>query len=93
MIHVGYKVPNGKLIKIDFEITKDKKFKNVQISGDFFLEPPEFLDVLNNKLNGLSIYLNELEIKNIIDASLDKNVKMFGFSSIDIATAIKRAIV
>ncbi|AGF49050.1 hypothetical protein [Candidatus Kinetoplastidibacterium galati] len=93
MIHIGYKVPNGKLVEIDFEITEDKKFKNVQISGDFFLEPPEFLEIINNKLNGLSTSLNELDIENIIETSLNKNVEMFGFSPIDIAIAIKRAIV
>lgn len=93
MIHIGYKVPNGKLIEIDFEITADKKFKDVQISGDFFLEPPEFLDVINNKLNGLSISLNELDIKDVIERSINENVEMFGFSPIDIAVAIKRAII
>ncbi|WP_051033134.1 biotin--protein ligase [Candidatus Kinetoplastidibacterium stringomonadis] len=93
MIHVGYKVPNGKLIEIDFEITEDKKFKNVQISGDFFLEPPEFLDIINNKLNGLPISSNELDIKYVIEKSIDENVEMFGFSPVDIAIAIKRAII
>ncbi|AGF48341.1 hypothetical protein CONE_0576 [Candidatus Kinetoplastibacterium oncopeltii TCC290E] len=93
VIHVGYKVPNGKLIEIDFEITEDKKFKNVQISGDFFLEPPEFLDIINNKLNGLPISSNELDIKYVIEKSIDENVEMFGFSPVDIAIAIKRAII
>lgn len=42
-MHGEYKVPGGKLIVVDLEVT-DGRLTNVRLSGDFFLEPDEALD-------------------------------------------------
>ena len=39
-MHGEYKVPDGKLVVIDCDV-KEGVLTNVQLSGDFFLEPDE----------------------------------------------------
>lgn len=45
------KVPNGKLVRV--EATYDESIESVQITGDFFLEPPEALSDLEEAVEGL----------------------------------------
>ena len=49
-MHGEYKVPGGKLVVADLEV-RDGRLADVRISGDFFLEPPEALEAINNGLN------------------------------------------
>ncbi|HEX7004068.1 MAG TPA: hypothetical protein VF168_07765 [Trueperaceae bacterium] len=49
--HGEYKVPGGKLVVIDLEVS-DGRFVNVMLSGDFFLEPPEALASITGAVEG-----------------------------------------
>ncbi len=50
-MHGEYKVPDGKLVKVDAAVT-DGRLTDVRVSGDFFLEPDEALEQLNRSLTG-----------------------------------------
>ena len=52
-MHGEYKVPGGKLVVVDLEEI-DGKIANFQLAGDFFLEPDEALQAINDAVNGLS---------------------------------------
>ncbi|MFQ6711641.1 biotin--protein ligase, partial [Bordetella pertussis] len=51
-MHGEYKVPGGKLVVIDLEVAQGR-LRQVRLSGDFFLEPPEALEAINRGLDGL----------------------------------------
>ncbi|AWD32445.1 hypothetical protein CKSOR_00324 [Candidatus Kinetoplastibacterium sorsogonicusi] len=89
-LHSKYKVPNGKLIIADIVI-EDSLIKEIQISGDFFLEPPIVLEMINKALIGLSIQTNMQEIKTIINRAIPENTVFFGFSPESIAITILKA--
>ena len=64
-----YKIPNGKLVKINLEYDKNtKKIKDIKIMGDFFAYPSEAIEVLEEKLKDSKLIERELItfIKNII---------------------------
>ena len=50
-MHAEYKVPGGKLVVIDLDV-KDHMIEQARLSGDFFLEPPEALSLINQALQG-----------------------------------------
>jgi len=84
----SHKVPEGKLVKIKVE-TEDEEVYEVEIRGDFFLEPPEKLSELEEKLEEADIDSSKSEIAeklNEIDAEL------IGFSTSDVAEAFQKAI-
>ncbi|WBF65856.1 MAG: biotin--protein ligase [Candidatus Kinetoplastibacterium crithidii] len=92
-MHGEYKAPGNKLVMIDFEINyKNNTIYDVQISGDFFLEPSEALNIMNESLNGLPIDSNDEVIKKIIERNLPENTEFIGFSTTDIVMTIKRAL-
>lgn len=82
------KVPDGKLVEIKVE-TRDRQVHEVEITGDFFLEPPEKLSELEEKMTDVDIDTSKEEIKenlNQIDAD------MIGFSPEDIAKVFQKAV-
>jgi lipoate-protein ligase A len=95
-----YKVPGGKLVAVDVQISGEA-LADVRVSGDFFLDPDEALDVINGALNGLSTHARVAELAAAIDealararteATLTGPVTMAGFDSRAIATAVRRAL-
>ncbi|MCL2422876.1 MAG: lipoate--protein ligase family protein, partial [Micrococcales bacterium] len=50
-MHGEYKVPGGKLVVVDVEVVGGR-LTDVVVSGDFFLEPDEALDVIARSLVG-----------------------------------------
>lgn len=86
-----YKVPNGKLVVAELQVV-DACLAEVSISGDFFLEPDEALNQINQALTGQSANASEAELTEAIDAALSNNVVMFGFSSQAVAIAVRRAL-
>ena len=52
-MHGEYKVPGGKLVVADVNVAEGT-ITDVQISGDFFLEPEEALGRLCDALSGQS---------------------------------------
>jgi hypothetical protein len=50
-VHGEYKIPGGKLVAADLEVPGGQ-LAQVQISGDFFLEPDDALDRIDAAVTG-----------------------------------------
>ncbi|MYZ44820.1 biotin--protein ligase [Schauerella aestuarii] len=90
MSHGEFKVPGGKLVVADVTIDAGR-FTAVQISGDFFLEPPEALDLIDTALRGLPADAPEADLAHAVRQALPPTTEMFGFSPEAVATAVARA--
>jgi lipoate---protein ligase len=91
MHHGEYKTVGGKLVIADFEINDDR-LKNVSISGDFFLEPAEALDQINQALEGMPAESPQEVLATSILGSLGPEVEMIGFSPEAVAIAVRRGV-
>lgn len=89
-LHGEFKVPGGKLVIADLDVTEGK-ISRANINGDFFLEPDEALDDINHALMGLPYDASHSQITKTLDSSLDDSVVMFGFDAHAVATAVRRA--
>jgi hypothetical protein len=89
LAHGEYKTAGGKLVVVDFN-TVDGTYADVAVSGDFFLEPPEALDQINEAITGQPVTMSEAEMAHVIADALPDNVEMLGFSPEAIAIAVKR---
>ncbi|MDJ0315716.1 lipoate--protein ligase family protein [Arthrobacter antibioticus] len=90
-LHGEYKVHGGKLVVVDCTV-KHGLLDEVQVSGDFFLEPDEALDDINAALNGLAIELPAIEFASAITAALPADAVLFGFSAQAVSIAVRRAL-
>ena len=90
-MHGEYKVPGGKLVVVDLTIV-DGRFANVQVSGDFFLEPPSALDTIDRALEGLSVQSDERVLADAVCQALGPSPQMFGITPEGVAIAVRRAI-
>ncbi|MGV8847979.1 MAG: lipoate--protein ligase family protein [Propionibacteriaceae bacterium] len=99
-LHGEYKVPGGKLVAVDLRDIEER-LADVRVSGDFFLDPDEALDVINDALTGLSAHTKVAELAAAIDgalaqlrteATLPGPVTMAGFDSRAVAVAVRRAL-
>jgi lipoate---protein ligase len=81
-----YKIPEGKLIKIELE-HENKKIIEAKITGDFFIHPETGIEEIEKAL--CSILLEEKEIINAVNNAVKSNsLELFGVTSEGIATAI-----
>ncbi|KCV23868.1 biotin/lipoate A/B protein ligase family protein [Bordetella pertussis H934] len=78
-MHGEYKVPGGKLVVIDLEVAQGR-LRQVRLSGDFFLEPPEALEAINRGLDGLPADAGAEGIAQAVRAALPAEAELFGFS-------------
>ena len=90
-MHGEYKMPGGKLIIADLDV-RDGVLTNVQISGDFFLEPDSALESINHALDQLPAHADSATLAYAVDAALPTGVMMYGISSEAIAIAVQRAL-
>lgn len=90
-MHGEYKVPGGKLVVVDLDVT-DGRFANVRLSGDFFLEPDEALPLINAALDGLPADSDGRKITAAVQQALPENAVMLGFSAESVATVVRRAV-
>ncbi|WP_319410270.1 biotin/lipoate A/B protein ligase family protein [uncultured Cohaesibacter sp.] len=65
---------------------------NIQIAGDFFLEPAEALDDICAALEGLPADASVETIAKAINGKLDNDVAMIGFTPESVAIAVRRAL-
>lgn len=95
-----YKVPGGKLVAAQAEVA-DGVLTDVHISGDFFLEPDQALEVIDRALMGRAADARVPELTEAIetalrraesDGTLDQPVDMVGFSAESVAIAVRRAL-
>jgi len=90
-MHGEYKVPGGKLVVVDLELA-DGHIAQVQVSGDFFLEPDTALEAIDRAVCGLPADANEALIAAAIHVTLGPEVAMYGFGPEAVAIAVRRAI-
>lgn len=90
-VHGEYKVPGGKLVVVDLEEI-DGKIANFQLAGDFFLEPDEALQAINDAVNGLSTSTPATAIGDAVRAALPPEVELLGFTPESVGVAIRRAL-
>ena len=90
-MHGEYKVPGGKLVVADLNVT-DGCLADVCISGDFFLEPDSALDAINQALCGLPADSSEAGLTAAVEHALDAGVSMFGITAEAVAVVVRRAV-
>ncbi|MCX5592773.1 lipoate protein ligase C-terminal domain-containing protein [Alcaligenes endophyticus] len=91
-MHAEYKMPGGKLLVINLQVQAGR-LQDVQLSGDFFLEPAEALASINQLLEGLPADCSEEYICHHLTQSLEGKVEMYGISPAAIAAVVRRALV
>lgn len=89
-MHGEYKVPGGKLVAADVEIDHGT-LRSVRISGDFFLEPDEALDRIDQALTGLPEDTPVDRLSAVVAAAAG-DARMIGFTPDAVAIAVRRAV-
>ena len=90
-MHGEYKMPGGKLVVIDLDV-RDGRLVDVQLSGDFFLEPDSALHAINAALEGQPEQASEMALADAVLDALPPDVMMYGLSPQAIAVAVSRAL-
>ena len=90
-MHGEYKVQDGKLVVVDLDVT-DGRLVDVQIAGDFFLEPAEALGDLCKALNGQAADAEPAELLDSLRTTLRADAELIGFSLEAIVIAVRRAL-
>ena len=90
-MHAEYKVPGGKLVVVDVEID-NQRIVSCRLAGDFFLEPDDALEAINNAIVGLPHSISAEAIATAVRAALPGDVQMMGFDPESIGTVVRRAI-
>jgi lipoate-protein ligase A len=94
-MHGEYKVPGGKLVVVDLA-NVDGRLHDVQVSGDFFLEPDRALDVINDALLGLPADSSEATlvdaIRDALGDAFGDEATLFGITPEGVAIAVHRAL-
>jgi len=81
-----YKVPGGKLIRVDFEVAEGR-ISSFSLTGDFFLYPETGVDSINSSLTGCPI--NSKKIEERVNRAIESNsLEIVGFSADDVAKAV-----
>ncbi|MGQ3384901.1 lipoate--protein ligase family protein [Glutamicibacter sp. TV12E] len=92
MMHHGeYKVVGGKLVVVDLE-TSNGTITDVSLNGDFFLEPDEALEDLNESVRGLPTDASHGTIRDAVTNNLREAAVMFGFDADAVARVVRRAL-
>ena len=90
-MHAEYKVPGGKLVVADIEVDA-QRISVCRIAGDFFLEPDDALETINDAIVGLPVSASSEDIAQAIATALPDDVVMMGFSPDAIGTVVRRAL-
>ncbi len=99
MKEIIYKVPEGKLLRIDIDIEPDTTesndgiikdindsiIKDIKISGDFFIYPEESIELIESSLKNIKVS----EIKQTLARTITSSgMRIIGFTPEDVETAI-----
>lgn len=90
-MHGEYKMPGGKLVVIDLDVHAGQ-LANVQLSGDFFLEPDSALIAINAALEGRPAGMSQAALIGAISTALPAAAMLYGISPEAIAVAVQRAL-
>jgi len=86
-----YKVPGGKLVAVDVEVT-DGRIARAAVSGDFFLEPDDALEAIDAAITGMPAGATVSQLTAVVQGALSPDVTMVGFSPEAVAIAVRRAL-
>lgn len=81
------KVQDGKLVKISIEYGEE--ITEVELRGDFFLEPPKALEQIENAIKGTGIEVDRSKLSAKIE---DIDARFIGFEPEHVAEAVEKAI-
>lgn len=81
-----YKIPEGKLVKIELEVKKGI-IKKIKITGDFFMHPEEAIDGLEKSLIDSKL-IKEVLVRQIDNYWESHQVDCFGITSMGLTDAI-----
>lgn len=90
-MHGEYKMPGGKLVVVDL-VVREGALRDVQVSGDFFLEPDSALATIDATLEGLPADADAPHLTNALTRALGTDVTMYGISPAAIVVAVQRAL-
>lgn len=90
-MHGEFKVPGGKLVVVDCRVAGGR-LRDVQLSGDFFLEPPEALRTLDEALDGAPADASQHDLTRRLEEAIGSRMTLVGFDAAAIATAVRRAV-
>ena len=93
-MHGAYKVPGGKLVVVDLEVSGGR-LAGVVVSGDFFAEPDELLDVFVRALDGLPETSTVAQLTTALDERVAAELpgaQLIGATTRDVAIAVRRAL-
>lgn len=90
-MHGEYKVPDGKLVVIDCDV-KEGVLTNVQLSGDFFLEPDEALARIVSAVEGAPADSTSSQLAERIEHAVLPTDVLFGITPEAVGVAVRRAL-
>lgn len=90
-MHGEYKVPGGKLVVVDLQVAQ-RRLQQVQVSGDFFIEPDSALALIDRALEGLPADAGHATFSAAVSAALPADVQLYGISADGVAVAVQRAL-
>ncbi|MGO1591961.1 MAG: lipoate--protein ligase family protein [Ancrocorticia sp.] len=90
-MHGEYKVPGGKLVVIDCDV-KEGVLSNVQLSGDFFLEPDETLIRIVGAIEGAPEEATAHQLAERIEGAILPSDVLFGITAEAVGIAVRRAL-
>ncbi|MEW1657374.1 biotin/lipoate A/B protein ligase family protein [Streptomyces sp. NPDC093707] len=90
-MHGEYKIPGGKLVVVDLD-SRDGVLRDVQVAGDFFLEPDEALAAINHALEGAPADTTAAGLVSRIESALPAGTTMYGITAEGVAVAVRRAL-
>lgn len=88
--HGEYKVPEGKLVVADLAVVR-RRLRDVQLSGDFFLDPDETLERMVAAVEGAPVETPAQELAARLRAAAAGAV-LLGVTPEGVAIAIRRAV-
>ena len=76
-----YKVPNGKLLKINLDYDeKTNNIENVRITGDFFAYPEETIEIIEEELKSIKLEKSNL-IEKIQSVINENKIEFIGINA------------
>jgi lipoate---protein ligase len=85
------KIPGGKLIRVDAQYSET--IERVKITGDFFLDPEETLDRIEEQLTGIPLPLDQPALsREIANLLRDVHAELIGAAPEDIIATLAEAI-
>ncbi|TNM69851.1 lipoate--protein ligase family protein [Streptomyces sp. NP160] len=97
-MHGEYKVPGGKLVVVDLEVSGPHELsaggvlRDVRVSGDFFLEPDDALEAIDAALEGVPADTEAADLAARVRAALPPGAVLVGVTPEAVAVVVRRAL-